>query len=270
MPDASGVEDRHEICDMWHIRYDCGFDGENNFDFRKPLILRKIEQEKPDILCFQEVLPHVAVWLKENLTDYYVIGCGRSVSLRDEQSAIAYRKERMNLMKMESCWLSETPTVPGSRYPEQSVCPRICTEAVFEDMQTRQVFRVANAHLDNAGQLARKLALEQILKKVAADSFFGDVPVIITGDFNMEPDWEEMQVLKEYPEFVNQTEHIGVTYHGYWKGNEQTSIDFVITRGQVSCRHLEKWEEQEDGVYLSDHYPVCAELVLENEAMGED
>ena len=143
-------------------------------------------------------------------------------------------------------------------------------EAVFEDMQTRQVFRVANAHLDNAGQLARKLALEQILKKVAADSFFGDVPVIITGDFNMEPDWEEMQVLKEYPEFVNQTEHIGVTYHGYWKGNEQTSIDFVITRGQVSCRHLEKWEEQEDGVYLSDHYPVCAELVLENEAMGED
>ena len=57
----------------FNIRYDCGFDGENNFDFRKPLILRKIEQEKPDILCFQEVLPHVAVWLKENLTDYYVI-----------------------------------------------------------------------------------------------------------------------------------------------------------------------------------------------------
>ena len=30
----------------FNIRYDCGFDGENNFDFRKPLILRKIEDRK--------------------------------------------------------------------------------------------------------------------------------------------------------------------------------------------------------------------------------
>ena len=253
----------------FNIRYDCGYDGENNFEFRKPLILQKIAQEKPDILCFQEVLPHVAVWLKENLDDYYIVGCGRSVSLRDEQSAIAYRKERMNLMKMDTYWLSETPTVPGSRYPGQSDCPRICTEAVFEDMRTRQVFRVANAHLDNAGQLARKLALEQILKKVAADSFFGDVPTVVTGDFNMEPDWEEMQVLKEYPEFVNQTEQIGVTYHGYWKGVEQSSIDFIITRGAVRCEQLDKWTDQREGLYLSDHYPVCAELVLENQSLGE-
>jgi endonuclease/exonuclease/phosphatase family metal-dependent hydrolase len=136
-------------------------------------------------------------------------------------------------------------------------------------MRTRQVFRVANAHLDNAGQLARKLALEQILKKVAADTFFGDVPIIVTGDFNMEPDWEEMQVLKEYPEFVNQTEQIGVTYHGYWKGDEQSSIDFIITRGAVRCEQLDKWTDQREGLYLSDHYPVCAELVLENQSLGE-
>ena len=32
-----------------------------------PLILEKIRQEKPDIIGFQEVLPHVAAWLKENL-----------------------------------------------------------------------------------------------------------------------------------------------------------------------------------------------------------
>ena len=35
-----------------------------------PLILEKIRQEKPDIIGFQEVLPHVAAWLKENLTEY--------------------------------------------------------------------------------------------------------------------------------------------------------------------------------------------------------
>lgn len=244
----------------FNIRCDFGQDGNNNFSYRKPLILRKIEQEKPDIICFQEVLPHVAVWLKENLAGYYVIGCGRSSKLRDEQTAIAYRAERMNLIRMDTYWLSETPDVPGSRYPDQSPCPRTCTEALFEDMQEEKVFRVANTHLDHEGQLARRLGLEQILGRVGGDSLFGDAPMILTGDFNAEPDWEEMQVLKEYPAFRNVTEGIGVTYHGFTPDAVPSSIDFIILRGSIDCESLEKWTEQENGVYLSDHYPVCAVL----------
>ena len=119
----------------FNIRCDFGQDGENNFEYRKDLILKKIAQEKPDMICFQEVLPHIAKWLKENLTEYYVIGCGRSPELRDEQVSIAYRKDRLNLMEMQSYWLSETPYVPASRYAEQSICPRICNEALFEDLE---------------------------------------------------------------------------------------------------------------------------------------
>ena len=58
----------------FNIRCDYGQDGNNNFVNRKDLIEKKIKEEQPDILCFQEVLPHVAEWLKSNLTDYYVIG----------------------------------------------------------------------------------------------------------------------------------------------------------------------------------------------------
>ncbi len=248
----------------FNIRYDCGADGENNFEFRKPFILRKIAEEQADVICFQEVLPHVAVWLKENLEGYYVIGCGRGEDLRDEQSAIAYRKDSINLMKMDTYWLSETPNVPGSRYPDQSPCPRICTEAVFEDMQAGKVFRVANAHLDHDGEIARRKGLAQILEKVSADSFFGDVPVIVTGDFNMEPDWKDIEVLREYPEFINITENIGVTYHGFWKGTGQTSIDFMIVKGDIRCHSLVKWTDEENGLYLSDHYPVCGEFSFDS------
>ena len=53
----------------FNIRCDFGQDGANNFIYRRPLILEKIRQEKPDIIGFQEVLPHVAAWLKENLTE---------------------------------------------------------------------------------------------------------------------------------------------------------------------------------------------------------
>ena len=64
----------------FNIRCDFGQDGENNFEYRKDLIFfpwfcwfKKIAQEKPDMICFQEVLPHIAKWLKENLTEYYMI-----------------------------------------------------------------------------------------------------------------------------------------------------------------------------------------------------
>lgn len=242
----------------FNIRCDCGQDGDNNFCFRKPVILEKLRLEKADIICFQEVLPHVAVWLKEELPEYYVIGCGRSETLEDEQMAVAYRRDRMNLIQMETYWLSDTPYVPGSRYPGQSDCPRVCTEAVFEEYATKQVFRVVNTHLDHEGPEAREQGLRQIMEKLEQAKLFAQAPVIITGDMNAEPDSREMAVVREYP-FTNITEGIGITYHGYMRTEPPCCIDYILTRGFV-CEGIEKWEDKRDGVFLSDHYPVCAVL----------
>lgn len=242
----------------FNIRYDCNYDGNNNFCFRKPLILEKLEKEKPDIICFQEVLPHVAVWLKEALKEYYVIGCGRSETLEDEQAAIAYRKDGINLIQMETCWLSETPYVPGSRYRDQSICPRVFTEAVFEEFETKQVFRVVNTHLDHEGVNAREQGLRQIMEKLGRAVLFPRVPAIVTGDMNAEPSSPEMAVAKEYA-FVNAAEGIGITYHGYMRSEPPCCIDHMYIRGFV-CEKIERWTDEKDGVFLSDHYPVCAVL----------
>ena len=53
----------------FNIRCDFGQDGANNFIYRRQLILEKISQETPDIIGFQEVLPHVAAWLNITLPD---------------------------------------------------------------------------------------------------------------------------------------------------------------------------------------------------------
>jgi len=103
----------------FNIRCDYGQDGINNFNFRAPLITDKINTEKPDIICFQEVLPHIASWLKTAFADYYIIGCGRSADFADEQEAIAFKKDRFNLVNMSTFWMSETPNIPGSRYEKQ-------------------------------------------------------------------------------------------------------------------------------------------------------
>lgn len=242
----------------FNIRCDFGQDGDNNFCFRKPLIMEKLRRENPDVICFQEVLPHVAVWLKEALWDYYIIGCGRSADLRDEQMAVAYRKDRLNLIQMETFWLSETPWTPGSRYPEQSVCPRTATEAVFEELASGRVFRLVDVHLDHEFAGARERGLRQVLKKVADPALFAGVPTIIAGDMNAEPGSPEMAALADSP-FENVAAGVGDTYHGYGK-DAPCCIDYILVKG-FTCQKAEKWTEQRDGVYLSDHYPVCAILV---------
>lgn len=242
----------------FNIRCDYGEDGRNNFCFRKPLILEALRRETPDAVCFQEVRPHVAVWLKEALTDYYVVGCGRSETLEDEQMAVAYRKDRLNLIAMETFWLSETPYVPGSRYPRQSTCPRTGTEVLLEDLDSRQVFRLTNVHLDHEFPEARELALAQLLARREDRRLFPLVPEILAGDMNAEPDDPEMAALKASP-YRNLTAGIGVTYHGFGLADQPCSIDYILTRG-FACDGVEKWTDERDGVYLSDHYPVCAVL----------
>lgn len=248
----------------FNIRCDFEQDGANNFVYRKPLILEKINREKPDIIGFQEVLPHVAAWLKENLTEYDIVGCGREKDLTGEAMIIAYKKERFQIASLETFWLSPTPRVPGSRYPVQSPCPRTASDAVFKDMETGKVFRVVNTHLDHECSEARRLGLVQILAHLDAEKAFADVPVILNGDFNAEPDSEEMKPLKETAGLVNATEGIGITFHNYHRDDPkdpQCTIDYIILKGDWEYRNVEKWTDQKDGVCLSDHYPICAEII---------
>lgn len=244
----------------FNIRCDYEQDGINSFEYRKPMILDKLKEENPDIICFQEVLPHVAVWLKENLSDYYVIGCGRSEVLEDEQTTIAYKKDRFNLMNMEVFWLSNTPNIPASRYENQSICPRICTEALFYDNITKEIFRIYNTHLDHIGSEARELGLGQILRKTDEEVFFPNAPVIITGDFNAFPDSLELKILNNYPKLIDLTESITGTFHDFGQLDEPEKIDYVITSDSYCCDCVKIWDNCENGIYLSDHYPVSVEI----------
>ncbi len=243
----------------FNIRCDWQQDGKNNFCYRSPLILEKIEKEKPDIICFQEVLDHVAVWLKQNLTEYYVIGCPRSAELTDEQVSIAYKKDRINLIKMDTYWLSPTPFIPGSRYQEQSTCPRVCTEAIFQDLKTKKVFKVLNTHLDHEGDEARVKGLTQMMEHLKEEKIFMNIPVIVTGDMNAEPGSRTIGVMDAYPEFEDVTKGIGVTYHGY-NGSGQCCIDLIFVKDWKVEKKAVKWMDEVEGVFLSDHYPICVEL----------
>lgn len=77
----------------FNIRCDHKQDGKNNFEYRKPIIKKCLMENKPDAACFQEMLPHMALWLSEVLKDYQLVGCGREKDLTGEQMTVAFRRE---------------------------------------------------------------------------------------------------------------------------------------------------------------------------------
>lgn len=248
----------------FNIRCDYQQDGKNNFCYRRDSILKKIADEKPDIIGFQETLPHVQQWLNENLRDYTVVGCGREKDFSDESMTVAIRRDSAQLMWFEVFWLSPQPQEPGSRYQEQSICPRTCSVATIKFNDIKTPIRVYNTHLDHEGAKARELGLGQIYEKIKADKKQFDFPIVLMGDFNAEPDSDEMSLIKTDSEIKlkDAAEGLGITYHEYGNLKASCKIDYLLTDSRFTCTNAYLWKDCSDGVYLSDHYPVCGEYKL--------
>jgi len=240
----------------FNIRYDGADDRENAFSFRRELIRARIEREKPDIIGFQEVLPHVARWLRENLSDYTVAGCGRGPDFQDEHMILACRRDSLQLLTLENFWLSPTPEIPGSRYERQSICPRCCAAAMLREEATGRVFRVYATHLDHEDAYAREEGLKLILTRIEAAR--PALPSVLLGDFNAQPDDPELAPLRECQFLRDVTGSSGPTYHDY--GRVADKIDYIALSKEWECRSVKLWDGTENGVYLSDHYPVEAEV----------
>ena len=216
----------------FNIRCDFGQDGANNFEFRKPLIL---------------------------------VGCGRTADYQDEAMTIAVRNETSELLGLEVFWLSPTPYVPGSRYENQSECPRTCAMAIIKNQDFPGPIRVYNTHLDHIGAQARMKGLSQILRQMEDDSDKLALPSVLMGDFNAYPDSVELTPINDFVSLglKDITAQIPLTYHNYHLGQEETGkIDYIYITEPFQVKDVRRWEDEENGVYLSDHYPICAELTL--------
>lgn len=236
----------------FNIRYDCEADGKQNFKYRKPIILQKILQEKPDLIGFQELQDHMLEWLEINLPDYLLVGCGRECNYSGEHNSIAIKKSVFELLKLDTFWLSPTPNKPGSRFEDQSACPRICTWVELREKESGKIFRCYNTHLDHETALARELGLAMIME--AIDQV--QVPLLLMGDFNAEPESKELRLLRASKAWQDCTQNIEYSYHEFGNLDQAVKIDYIYLRGELLHMETKLWNECVEGIYLSDHYPI--------------
>ncbi|KAL0085736.1 Endonuclease/exonuclease/phosphatase [Phycomyces blakesleeanus] len=166
------------------IAQEGGLDHEQPWSIRKWKIADTILLYSPDIVGIQEPVLHQVTDLESLLNDEYEwVGAGRNDGKEEgEYCAVFYKRESVTVESWALHWLSETPTVPGSKGWDASH-PRIVTQVEFKRNDGSQ-FTLLNAHFDHKGIEARKGAADFLLKHTK------DIQkvVVLLGDFNSPED----------------------------------------------------------------------------------
>ena len=240
----------------YNMRCDVPADGVNRFTRRRGLVIDKIETEMPDLIGFQEITPPMNEYLKAHLHGYMMVGCGRGKTYQDEHNPIAFRSDKYELIALDVTWLSPTPYVPGSRFEVQSSCPRIITHTVLRPIGDGEPFHFYNTHLDHQYAEARIAGAKRLIEKIEEDQKIYPFPLVITGDFNANPDAEEIGMFKASETGISDvTENMGITFHD-WGRRDEGQIDYIFIRGFNAETEAVKWTDEWNGVYLTDHYPI--------------
>jgi len=234
------------------------FTEENSARAKKGI--QNIKDFDPDVLGTQELNYGWKVAMRSDglLNTYSVLGDPRGKKYDtqpgNEFSAILYKKDKFDLIESDTLWLSDTPTVIGSKIPESKYI-RIMTYAVLERKADKQRFLFVNTHIDYAKAAYPKQSLilldltKQILERV------GDMPYFFTGDFNFTPDSEGYANM--IGDGVLDSRHIAEETTDAPTIQTGKVIDFCfVSDGDFEVKKFSVGA----GFEGSDHYPVMVEM----------
>ncbi|MDT0643207.1 endonuclease/exonuclease/phosphatase family protein [Zunongwangia sp. F363] len=251
----------------YNIKYANEDDGENSWSFRKEALTGLLKFFEPDIIGLQEALQEQLAYFQDNLKRYEYVGVARKDGKTEgEFSPVLYRSDKFEVLHSDTFWLSETPEKPSKGW--DAAYPRICTYAIFKHKETGKKFCFFNTHFDHRGDEARKKSARLIYKKTE-ELNKENLPVILTGDLNLEPQAEGVQYLAE--KFLDsreacKTESFGPekTFNAYHLDDAPISrIDYIfISREGVEIEKYGVLNNSYDQKYPSDHFPVMVELQL--------
>jgi len=259
----------------YNIRYDNPDDsGRVAWENRRDMVASTIRFRGPDVVGTQEGKIHQLYDLEERLPAYEWIGVGRE-SGGNEFSALFYRTDRLELLDHHTFWLSDTPTVPGSRGWDAAL-PRIVTWARFRDRTTGDSLFVLNTHFDHEGEAARRKSARFIAE--AVEGWAKGAPIVVMGDLNARvgsPPYEVLtgrdsvasSPLRDAKTVSEQPHHGPLSTFSRFQPAviPEHRIDYILVGPEVEVRRHGHLNEKWDGAYPSDHLPVLAELVLRTE-----
>lgn len=252
----------------FNVRLDAPSDSVNNWKYRKDNVCKMITYYQPDLLGMQEVRHNQMEDLKKGLPQYTALGVGRDDGKEEgEYCPVFFRTDHFTLVDYGNFSLSEHPETIGIKGWDASY-NRITTWVILKEKSSGKKIVYFNTHLDNDGKIARKEGVQLILKKIKEVA--SDLPAIITGDFNCEPDEEPLQML-ERSGMQNTSKTAAIVYGPSWSYHDfyrltpdkRVLIDYVFVTGDAKVDRYRVVQDKPDNGFLSDHCPVLVDLMLQ-------
>jgi len=256
----------------FNIRMDTAADGPNAWPQRKDIAAGTIAFYGAHIAGLQEVLQDQLRDLESLLPEYGWVGVGRDDGREaGEYNPIFYLKARFKLLASSTFWLSETPDRPGVKGWD-AACPRIVTWARLSDEWTGRTLVAFNTHFDHMGEAARRESAALVLREIPR--LAGALPVILTGDLNCTREDPAYQALVaggaglaalRDARAASPSAPYGPPYsfNGFRaEAQPGLPIDHIFVGPSATVLRIGILPGTWGGRFVSDHYPVLAEVRL--------
>lgn len=249
----------------FNIRYATAPDIGNRWDDRRESVVDCIRRAGPDLLGLQECrLDGQIQDILNGLPEYDWFGeprGGESDSAL-EMTPVLYRRDRFQAVDSGNFWLSETPTMPGSR-SWNAWLPRTLTWVRLRDGGRRLIF--ANTHFDHLSGRARGKSAAMLVTWIGSKA--EDEDCILTGDFNASKRTKTYRILTALlrdpfrdPRLKDKTAE--GSFHGFGLFEPPMAIDWILASAELLPQRARVEIERPGGRWLSDHHPVIVQFAL--------
>jgi len=259
------AEERDVKVMSFNIRLGSANDGDDSWPLRRELVEDTIRVFSPDFLGLQEAERMQLDALIAALPEYASIGVGRAADGGGEYSALLYRRQRFDVSSADTFWMSDTPSVPGSKGWGNGP-PRICTWIRVFDRTTGRRFYVYNTHWDHRSQPSRERGARLMTDRIATREA-PEEPFVVMGDFNAGPEnparlsLAKIGLRDAFRVLHSEAKEVG-TFNGFEGRTDGKKIDAVLVSRHWSVMEAAIDRTEREGRFPSDHFPVTATLRL--------
>ena len=244
------------------------FNNNTHYTTRSVLFAQQIRDIYPDSFGTQEMNSYWSgiVTMSMSSYAYYAVKRGGDVGdIKAETNAIFYLKNKYNLIANGTFWLTNTPDLQ-SKY-DGAACNRICSWVILENKNTGYKYIHMNTHLDSDSADARLFGAQLIMSKLSAiKDAYGNLPTVLTGDFNCTIGSEPYNAvlnggLSDSRTLTSSTSY--ETTYNNWDINTSGSepIDHIfVSASDFSVTSFGLLEKSRNGNMVSDHYGIKVEM----------
>lgn len=243
--------------------------GKYNWESRKAGCVKAVRKYRPDVLGLQEVTSGQKSYMMNELKEYIMIDGNAKPGTVNHDSDFGFNPvfflaDRFELLDYGSFWLNEDQTPEKKGWDAEYV--RSANWVKLRFRKSGQIIFFFNTHFDNTGEKARHesavLMVEKI-KEIAGDN----AVVFMTGDLNTTSEDKALKplatYLKESGKTVKKADKTPSFNDFGRNGARLQMIDHIFYRN-AEARSFNVVDELKFGVkYISDHYPVISEFVIE-------